>query len=250
MVCTVRLYEKPTLSDPVLLEGLPGIGFVANIVALHLIEELNAKLFGEIRSSAFQDFAVTTEEGRARFPINELYYHKGRNGERDIIILYGNTQALTTVGQYELCGRILDVAEDLECRYIITVGGLRKRETAGVPKLYCTATDHETLREALDLGAEIIWGQIFGVAGLLIGLGGLRNIKGFCLLAETPGFYPDAEAARAVLPAVCKKLNLKVDLSKIDVAARETRNIVESFGMLAQPAEEKTKRESETRWLI
>ena len=45
MTCIVKVYEKPKLENPVLLEGLPGIGFVANIAALHLIRELKAKLF-------------------------------------------------------------------------------------------------------------------------------------------------------------------------------------------------------------
>ncbi|MFQ5999471.1 MAG: PAC2 family protein [Candidatus Bathyarchaeia archaeon] len=249
MVCVVQVYEKPVLTDPVLIEGLPGIGFVANISALHLIQELKAKLFAEIRSSYFQDVAVTAEEGKARFPINELYYHKGRDGERDLIILYGNTQALTTVGQYELCGRVLDVAEELGCRYIMTLGGLKREEKVESPKLYCAASDRETLQDALSLGAKIIGGQIFGVAGLLVGLGKLRGMRGFCLLAETLGLYPDATAAREVLNAVCKMLRLKVDLSRLDVAAEATRNILKSFGLASLPTEER-KEESGFRGLI
>jgi len=249
MVCVVQVYEKPVLNDPVLIEGLPGIGFVANISALHLIQELKAKLFAEIRSSSFQDFAVTAGEGKARFPINELYYHKGRDGERDLIILYGNTQALTTVGQYELCGRVLDVAEELGCRYVITLGGLKREEKVESPRLYCAATDQETVRDALGLSARIIGGHIFGAAGLLIGLGKLRDMKGFCLLAETPGFYPDATAARKVLNAVCKMLRLKVDLSRLDVAAEATHNILKSFGLVSPPTKER-KKESGFRGLI
>ena len=109
MVCSIDISEKPVLNDPILIEGLPGIGFVANIAALHLIKELKAKLFVQIFSSSFQDFAITTDDGGARTPINELYYAK-RDGERDLIIWYGNTQALTTVGQYELVGKVLDIA--------------------------------------------------------------------------------------------------------------------------------------------
>ena len=75
MVCLTKIYEKPVMTDPVLIEGLPGIGFVANIAALHLIQELKARLFAEIRSSSFQDFATTTESGEVRSPTNELYYH-------------------------------------------------------------------------------------------------------------------------------------------------------------------------------
>ena len=48
MVCAVEIYEKPELNDPILIEGLPGIGFVANIAVLHLINELKAKRFAEI----------------------------------------------------------------------------------------------------------------------------------------------------------------------------------------------------------
>ncbi len=249
MVCIVQMYEKPKLADPVLIEGLPGIGFVANISALHLIRELKAKRFAEIRSSSFQDFAITTKNGQARFPVNELYYHNGRMGERDLIILYGNTQALTTFGQYELSGRILDVSQDLGCNYVITLGGLRVGEKVDTPKLYCAATDTQTLDETLGLGAKKIGGQIFGMAGLLVGLGRLRDMRGFCLLAETPGFYPDASAAREVLDAVCKILHLKVDLSRLDVAAKATSDILESFGMVTHPTEKGAK-ESRFRWLI
>jgi len=250
VTCTVQIYEKPALNDPILIEGLPGIGFVANIASLHLIQELKAKLFAEIRSSSFQDFAMTAGEGKARFPTNELYYHKGRDGqERDLIILYGNTQALTTVGQYELCGKVLDIAKDLGCHYIVTLGGLRREEKIPASKLYCAASDAETLKEAVNMGAEIIEGQIFGIAGLLVGLCKLWNMQGFCLLAETPGFYPDASASRQVLNAVNKMLNLKVDMNRLDAAAETTREILESFGLVAQPAEEK-KKEEPYRWHI
>ena len=250
MTCTIQIYEKPELKDPILIEGLPGIGFVANIASLHLIQELKAKLFAEIRSSSFQDFAMTAGDGKARFPTNELYYHKGRDGqERDLIILYGNTQALTTVGQYELCGKVLDIAKDLGCHYIVTLGGLRREEKIPASKLYCAASDAETLKEAVNIGAEIIEGQIFGIAGLLVGLCKLWNMQGFCLLAETPGFYPDASASRQVLNAVNKMLNLKVDMNRLDAAAETTREILESFGLVAQPAEEKRKEEP-YRWHI
>jgi hypothetical protein len=251
MASTVQINEKPVLNDPILIEGLPGIGFVANIAALHLIQELKAKPFGEIRSSSFQDFAVTTGNGAVRFPTNELYYYKAQNDqERDLIILYGNTQALTTFGQYELCGKILDITRDLGCRYIITLGGLRRdQKLTTTPKLFCAASDAETLKEALSLGSEIIEGQIYGIAGLLVGLCKLWNMRGFCLLAETPGFYPDAAAAQQVLNAVNGMLHLKIDMNRLDSAAQTTREVLESFGLVAQPPGEK-RGEEPYRWHI
>jgi proteasome assembly chaperone (PAC2) family protein len=44
VVCSINILEKPQLNNPVLIEGLPGIGCVANISALHLIKELKQKV--------------------------------------------------------------------------------------------------------------------------------------------------------------------------------------------------------------
>jgi uncharacterized protein (TIGR00162 family) len=250
MVCTIEIYEKPKLNDPVLIEGLPGIGFVANIAALHLISELKAKRFAEIVSASFQDFAVTTETGGARSPINELYYYKREDEGRDLIIWYGNTQALTTFGQYELVGKVLDIAQELGCRFVISIGGFKKDEVQHVPAIYSAATDQKTIKEALNLGTKIMVGHIFGIAGILIGLGKLRNLKGFALLVDTLGMYPDANATRYALTALSKYLNLNVDLSKLDVTADETKKALESFGLIKNIAEEKKKEEQQMRWFI
>lgn len=250
MVCKLQFYEKPVLKNPVLIEGLPGIGFIANITALQLIKELNAKLFAQVQSSAFQDLAVTAGDGGTYFPTNQFYYYKGKDDERDLIILYGNTQALTTVGQYELCGIILDIAEKFGCQYILTVGGLRKDEKIDKPEIYCTASDTQTLKEALNIGSKIMKGHIFGIAGLLVGLSKLRNIKGLCLLAETSGLYPDAEATRVVLKIINKMLNLKVNLENLGDVAEETGEILKSFGIVSPSSIEKKDRKDDFRWFI
>ena len=250
MVCTVEIYEKPKLNDPILIEGLPGIGFVANIATLHLINELKAKRFAEIVSASFQDFAVTTESGGVRTPISELYYVKREDGARDLILWYGNSQALTTFGQYELCGKVLDLAEELGCRFIISIGGFKKDEVQSTPAMYSAATDQETLKEALDLGTKVMVGHIFGIAGLLIGLSKLRKKNGFALLVDTLGMYPDANAARYALTALSKYLSLNVDLSKLDATADTTKKMLESFGLIRNIAEEKKKGEQQLRWFI
>jgi uncharacterized protein (TIGR00162 family) len=250
MPCTIEVTEKPKLNDPILIEGLPGIGFVANIAALHLINELKAKRFAEIVSASFQDFAVTTEGGGARSPINELYYVKREDSGRDLIIWYGNTQALTTFGQYELCGKVLDLIQELGCRTVISIGGFKKDQVQAVPGLYSAATDQESLKEALDLGTKIMVGHVFGIAGLLIGLARLRGMKGFALLVDTLGMYPDANATRYALAALGKYMNLNVDLTKLDASAEETKRILDSLGLIRNLAEEKKKEEQQMRWFI
>ena len=250
MVCTVEIYEKPQLNNPILIEGLPGIGFVANIAALHLINELKAKRFAEIVSASFQDFASTTETGGFSSPVNELYYWKRQDGGRDLIIWHGNSQALTTFGQYELCGKVLDIVQELGCRSMISIGGFKKEEVQPVPAIYSAATDEESLQEALSLGTRIMVGHIFGIAGLLIGLGGLKGFRGFALLVDTLGMYPDANATRYALTSLGKYLNLNIDMSKLESVAEETKRTLESFGLIRNIVEEKKKEEEQMRWFI
>jgi len=250
MVCSINITEIPQLRDPILIEGLPGIGFVANIAALHLITQLKAKKFAEIVSSSFQDFALLTEEGSARSPINELYYVKREDGERDLIIWYGNTQALTTMGQYELCGKVLDIVRDLGCRFAISLGGFKQEEVKGIPSLYVAASDEGTLNDTLGLGTKVMVGQIFGIAGLVVGLSRLREMKAFALLVDTQGMYPDSNGTKVALAALDKYLKLKVDLSDLDATAVQTKKTLESFGLVRNILDEKKKEEESLRWFI
>jgi uncharacterized protein (TIGR00162 family) len=249
LVCAVEVYEKPVLRDPVLVEGLPGIGFVANIAALHLIREFKGKRFAEIVSASFQDFAVTTKDGGARSPVNELYYCKGVDGGRDLVVWYGNTQALTTFGQYELVGKVLDLAEELGCRFVVSVGGFKKDEVQQVRGIYAAATDRRTMELALGLGTKVMVGHIFGVAGLLVGLARLRGLGGFSVLVDTLGMVPDGVAAGCALDVLGRFLGLDVDLSGLDVTVGRVKEALESFGLI-KGFEEKKKEEQQMRWFI
>lgn len=250
MVCVIEEYEKPKLDNPILIEGLPGIGFVANIAALHLVRQLEAKRFAEIHSSAFQDLAIITETGATRYPTNELYYHMNTSGGRDLIIWHGNTQALTTFGQYELCGCVLEKAEELGCRFIVTLGGFRQEEVKSPRQVYSAATDTETMNQVLALGTKIMVGEIFGIAGILVGLQRLRGFKGFSLLVDTLGASPDAEATRSALAVLSKFVNMGIDLSRVDEAAEETKKTLQSFGLFRGIAQEKKREEQQLRWFI
>lgn len=244
MTCIIKLYEQPQLKDPILIEGLPGIGLVANLATSFLIKEMNATLFGEVFSSSFQGVAIPKGKGELGFPASRLYYYAGRNGEHDLILLYGITQALTTRGQYEFCWRLLETMEKLGCRQVVTLGGYRPGRAVTEPKLYYAASDPEMAREAESLEAENLEGRIFGVAGLLVGLCRLRGMRGYCLLAETPGDHPDKVAARQILRALTTVLHFELDVSK-DITPLE--EIPEAKSPKLKPAED---RKASPRWFV
>jgi len=242
--CVVKLFEMPKLENPILVEGLPGIGLVANIAVAFLIKKLKAKMFGEIKSNAFPDVFVTEKGGLVKPPFCRLYYYQGRNSmERDLILVYGNTQSLTRRGQYELCGAILDVCEKFGCKYVITLGGYKPGKEVKRPNLYYAASDLEAAKKAASLGVEALNREIYGVAGLLVGLAGLRGIQGFCLLAETSGDRLDVIAAREVLKAISGILRLNLNLEELRDADDLADFLIPfDFGVLAGERIRKTTR--------
>ena len=65
-----------------------------------------------------------------------------------------------------------------------------------------------------------------------MGLSRLRGVKGFCILAETLGTYPDAAAAKSVLEVLNKMLGVEVNLDGLEKVANETSKILESFRLI------------------
>lgn len=222
----VKVYKSDAVRKPILIVGVPGVGLVANVAAKHIIMSLNARKLGDISSPFFQDVAKATIDGSVESPIIEMYYWKSEN-LNDLIILYGNTQALTTYGQYELSGKILDTAQSLDCDLVVGIGGLKKETFTGELKVYCTATDFGTLDLLIKHGLNQIQGQVFGMSGLLVGLAKLRGMKGFCLLAETTGAYPDMAAAKAVLDKLNHILGLKIELEDVQKSVYEVSRTLE-----------------------
>jgi uncharacterized protein (TIGR00162 family) len=227
----ITVSQNVHLRDPVLLEGLPGLGFIANLTAIYLIKTLPAEKFAEISSPYFQDLAVTTSDTSPRTPVNELYFWASEEVSRDIIILYGNTQALIVSGQYELSGRILDFVQDLGCNFIICPGGLKRDRLVAPPQLYGTFTDVETMKTVQRYGLKIMEGRIFGMAGLLLGLASLRDMRGFCLLEETLGIYPDVAAAKNVIGFLMHYFGFRIDLKDLNNVAKDAFKSLDLLGL-------------------
>ncbi len=104
--------------------------------------------------------------------------------------------------------------------------------------------------KALGLGTKVMVGHVFGIAGLVIGLARIRDLKGFSLLVDTPGMNPDVNAARFALTTLEKYLHLDVDLSKLEESGQEIKETLESFGITRSITEEKKKEEQQLRWFI
>lgn len=228
MAATLKVYRKPTLSSPVMIAGLPGIGSVAWLAVNHLVKELKAELFAEIYSPAFSPKVWLTEEGTVRLVKGDFHFtQEKRSG--DLVFFTASEQPYSPEGQYDLADRVLEFAEQLSVKRLITMGGLATDQVTDTPRVYGGTTDSALISEVEKHGVlKLAGGSITGTNGLLFGLAKPRNIQAYCLLAETPGYLSfDANAARAVLQVVCKITGADVDMSNLEKQAKENRDAIE-----------------------
>ena len=217
------------LENPVLIEGLPGLGMVGRIAVKYLVKKLKAKPFAHLYSPHFPYYVIVNSKGNIRLLRGVFYYWKNQQN-RDLILFTGDSQAQTIEGQYEIAAKIADYAKSKGVSLIITLGGYRK-EVEGSPKVYAVSTSRELLEKALK--AECMkspsGNPIVGIAGILLGIARFKGLNALCLLGETRGYMPDPKAAKSVLNALCKILELNIDLSGLDIEIERVEKLIEKM---------------------
>jgi len=238
----IKELKKVDLNNPILVEGLPGLGLVGKIAIRYLVKWLKAEKLAYIYSPHFPYFVLVNKKGNVRLLRGTFYFWKNKNRKNDLVLFTGDSQAQTIEGQYEISNSILNFARKCNVKTIITIGGYRM-EATDKPKVVAAATSQELLNKAQQAGAEIspTGSPIVGTAGLILGLSHFKKIDALCLLGETRGYLPDPKSAKSVLEVLQSLLGFEVSLSGLDEEIAKADKMVTRL----QSIEEKRTLEAE-----
>lgn len=235
MTLRIRKFLKkmPQLNDPILIEGLPGIGNVGKVAVDFIIDSVKARKMMEISSYSFPHSVFVNERNLVELPKIEVFYKKRGRGKKDLIFLAGDIQPLDEESSYEFSHKVLDILEEFRGKELITIGGIGLQDIPDKPKVYCTGTSKDMI-EKYSKGHDVqknlfgVIGPIVGVTGLLIGLAKEKNIKGACFLAETYGhpLYLGMKGSKEILAILNKKLSLNLNLK---VIGKEMQDVEEEL---------------------
>lgn len=222
----LKFEKKISLHNPILIVGLPGIGNVGKIVVDFLIDELKAKKMYEFKSFHFPNTVFVTEDNLVALPSIEILYKQ--IGKYDLLLMAGDVQPTTQEACYEFCTLVLDIFSELKGRQVITLGGIGLQDVPDTPKVFCTGTAKKHV-DAFVKGTSLnpniygIVGAFVGVAGVLVGLAGQRNIPAVSLLAETFAhpYYIGIKGSKEILSVLKRKLSLNIDINKLDKEIKE-----------------------------
>lgn len=218
------------LVDPIMVEGLPGVGHVGKLVADHMVEELNAEKIIEIYSPHFPPQVMVKEDGTIKQVKNEIYARRGEDGGPDLLIVIGDYQSATNEGHYELASIYLDIAESYKVKRIYALGGYGTGQFVDKSSVMGAATSLELVEEMKGQGVLFQenepGGGIIGVSGLLLGLGALRGLEVVCLMGVTSGYLVDPKAASEVLRVLSSILGIEVGMHALEERAKEMEKII------------------------
>jgi uncharacterized protein (TIGR00162 family) len=224
-------FREKQLVDPILIEGLPGIGQVGKLVAEYMIHMLGAVKIGEIHSIYFPPQVILEENGLARLARNELYFYRAPG--KDLIFLVGDHQSTSNEGHYLLADHYCEIAEELKIQRIYTLGGFGVGHLVNEPRVLGAVNRAELHQELEDAGVTFErnepGGGIIGAAGLMLGLSARRGIDAVCLMGETSGYLVDPMSAANVLALLSKLIDVPVDPTRLNDRASEMEKVIEGL---------------------
>lgn len=228
----IRKIEDVKIKNPILIEGLPGIGNVGKIAMDFMIDNLKPKKIYEIHSDGFPHAVFVNEQNLVDLPTIRIFHKKIKN--QDYLFLAGDVQPIDEASCYEFCNKILDIMQELKAKEVITLGGIGLQKVPENPQVYCTGNTKKIIdkykSQSLNCNIYGIVGPIMGVSGLLVGLAKYREIPSIAMLAETFGHptYVGIKGAGALLNVLNKKLELGLDLSQINKDIKDVDTEIKS----------------------
>ncbi|MGM0604681.1 MAG: proteasome assembly chaperone family protein [Halobacteriota archaeon] len=226
----IERVADPDLQNPVLIEGLPGVGHVGKLAAEHLLEEFDSELVRRLYAEEFPPQVNVDEEGVASLTCASFHAVYTDGDGPDLLVLTGDHQAATNAGHYTLTDAIFEIASSFGVDRAFALGGVPTGELVEEYTVLGAVTDAE-LKPALEQAGvqfrpDEPAGGIVGVSGLLLGLGKRLGYDVACLMGETSGYLVDPKSAQAVLEVLQTDLSFEVDFGSLEERADDMEDVV------------------------
>ena len=214
--------EKVKLNSPIIFAGFVGAGLVGPLSINHIVEKLEMKEIGVMRSKYLPPSTVFIR-GRLRHPFR---FYANKEGTICAIIC---EITLRMEGLYNIISAILEWAESKGSQEIVILDGVASEEHDD--KAYCAA-EEDLVRTMADADISLIpQGFITGIPGGILNECLVREIQGLTLLAKANKVDPDPEAAVTLIEAINRFYDMDIGIEELQ---KERDRLHEDFSELSQ----------------
>ena len=203
-----EIYEtgKNNLNNPTIFVGFVGAGLVGTIAIDHMINELNMKEVGFLRSKHLPPSTVFMQ-GRLRHPFR---IYSNNDGSVCAIIC---EIIISKDGIYNIAMAILEWAEKKGSNEIIVLDGVADSKHDG-EAFFAAEVDMCRIMEENDI-KMIPQGFITGISGGILNECLIRKIRGVTLLVKADESTPDPVAAATIIEAVNRLYETEIDTTNL-----------------------------------
>lgn len=232
------LAEDVSLSEPTLVEGLPGVGLVGKIAADHLIESLDLFHYANLYCDGLPRAVTYRPESHEVSTPVRLYV----DSDGSLLVLQSDVPVSP--------GAAIEVANCLQPWFdekavdAIYLSGLPAEKDDSPPSMYGVGVGDSAEKLAaigVDTPAEM--GLISGPTGALFAHSLEHDQAAIGLVVESDPQFPDPEAARVILTrAIEPLLDVEIETETLVDRAEEIRRAREQLAARMQQAEEESTR--------
>jgi uncharacterized protein len=232
-------HQTSDLEEPVLVEGLPGVGLVGKIAADHLVSQFGMTHLASVRCNGLPEVAIYDGETRGVQAPVRIY----ADSDRDLLVLQSDVPVSRT-GASDFAGCVVGWLDNRDV-FPLFLSGLPEedQDVAEVPSVYGIATGSgaDTIDEH-DIEVPPERGLVGGPTGALLHEAATNDLAGAGLVVESDPKFPDPAAARALLLEAIGPI-AGIDV-QTDSLVEQSEQIRQSKERLAQQMQEADESES------
>lgn len=214
-VVFVKDLKSFKLKDPVMVVGFPGVGLVGSIAATYLSNLEDFELAGTVESDKLAPVAAV-HDYKPLPPIRFLV-----SKEKNLVVALSEASIPMSIS-LSLSNLIFKIAEDLECSFIVSIGGMASA-TKGKRSAYYIASTERSAKFAkkMKLGEQIREGATSGLTAQLITKAHMADRDMIAILVDAAPEVGDPIASSASLKLLSRLINYRIPTAQLDQEAKE-----------------------------
>ncbi|MGA9099170.1 MAG: proteasome assembly chaperone family protein [Methanotrichaceae archaeon] len=211
-IVQVILEKEPSIKNPVVIEGFPGIGLVGNIASQYIVHERNMTYLGAMNSRFFPPLAVLLG-GVVNMPVR-IY----EDVEKNLVVLTADIP-VHPLASYDIGKEIVSWAESINAKEMVCLAGITVMSEQH--RVFAAVSKQELLDKIKGMAEIFELGTITGITGSIMNECKIKNMPAICFLGETASADPDPRAAIAAIETLNKVYNLGVSTKKLEEQAEQ-----------------------------
>jgi uncharacterized protein len=231
----VTVYDDSVeLDEPMLVEGLPGVGLVGKIAVDHLVDSLGMEYYAGVEDcKGLPKLAVYAEGDYEVRPPVRVYV----DAERDLLALQSDIPIQQAAAeQFADCLTEWMAEQGATPLYL---SGMPTEEKQAPPAMFGVASGNgRAMLESIGVDTPVEKGVVSGPTGALLARSAVLDADAVGLVVESHAQFPDPEAARVILKdAVGPLADLDVPLQDLVDQAGDIRQAKEQLAARMQQAD-------------